>query len=136
MRGGHVGDHGLGAHRSGGYFVAPTIFEATSNRLRIAPEEIFGPAMTVIPFSDVDEVVRLANDTPYGLAASMWTQDITRALRTAKSVWAGVVWINDSQPAPTEGLLGGDKQSGIGRELGPYALDAYLERKQVYSNLA
>ena len=114
----------------------PTIFEARSNDLRIAREEIFGPVMTVLPFHDVDEVVRLANDTEYGLAAAIWTRDITRALTTAKAVRAGVVWINDSQPAPSESLWGGFKQSGIGRELGPYALDAYLEAKQIYVNLA
>jgi acyl-CoA reductase-like NAD-dependent aldehyde dehydrogenase len=119
-----------------GYFVPPTIFEAASNELRIAREEIFGPVMTVLPFDDVDDVVRLANDTEYGLAAAIWTRDIGLALRTAKAVRAGVVWINDSQPAPSEALWGGYKQSGIGRELGPYALDAYLETKQIYVNLA
>ncbi len=120
---------------AGGYFVPPTIFEATSNDLRIAREEIFGPVMTVLPFDTVDEVVRLANDTEYGLAAAIWTRDLSTALRTARAVRAGVVWINDSQPAPTESLWGGYKQSGIGRELGPYALDAYLERKQIYITL-
>ena len=113
----------------------PTIFEAT-NGLRIAREEIFGPVMAVLPFADVDEVVALANDTEYGLAAAIWTRDIGLALRTAKAVRAGVVWINDSQPAPSETMWGGYKQSGIGRELGPYALDAYLETKQIYINLA
>ena len=120
---------------AGGYFVPPTIFETTSNDLRIAREEIFGPVMTVLPFHDVDEVVRLANDTEYGLAAAIWTRDLTTALRTARAVRAGVVWINDSQPAPTEAMWGGYKQSGIGRELGPYALEAYLERKQIYITL-
>jgi acyl-CoA reductase-like NAD-dependent aldehyde dehydrogenase len=119
----------------GGYFHGPTIFEATSNRLRIAQEEIFGPVMTVLPFDSVDEVVTMANDTPYGLAAAIWTRDVGVALRTAKAVRAGVVWINDSQPAPSETMWGGFKQSGIGRELGPYALDAYLERKQIYIRL-
>jgi acyl-CoA reductase-like NAD-dependent aldehyde dehydrogenase len=119
---------------AGGYFVPPTIFEAT-NDARIAREEIFGPVATVIPFSDVDEAVRLSNDTEYGLAAAIWTRDIGLALRTAKAVRAGVVWVNDSQPAPSEAIWGGYKQSGIGRELGPYALDAYLETKQIYINL-
>lgn len=121
---------------SGGYFVPPTIFESTSNDVRIAREEIFGPVMTVIPFRSIDEVVALANDTEYGLAAAIWTRDIGRALRTAKAIRAGVVWINDSQPAPTETMWGGYKHSGIGRELGPYALDAYLESKHIYINLA
>jgi acyl-CoA reductase-like NAD-dependent aldehyde dehydrogenase len=120
---------------AGGFFVPPTIFEATTQQ-RIAREEIFGPVATVIPFSDVDEVVAMSNDTEYGLAAAIWTDDIGLALRTARAVRAGVVWINDSQPAPTESMWGGYKQSGIGRELGPYALDAYLETKQIYINLA
>ncbi|MEY2959700.1 MAG: hypothetical protein RLZZ01_2268 [Actinomycetota bacterium] len=117
-----------------GYFVPPTIFEAT-NELRIAREEIFGPVACVIPFDDTAEVVRLANDTEYGLAAAIWTTDITTALTTARAVRAGVVWINDSQPAPSEAVWGGYKQSGLGRELGPYALDGYLETKQIYVNL-
>ena len=116
---------------AGGYFVAPTIFEATSNDLRIAREEIFGPVMTVIPFDDVDEVVRLANDTEYGLAAAIWTRDITKALRTARAVRAGVVWINDSQPAPSESLWGGYKQSGIGRETHKMMLDHYQQTKNM-----
>ena len=103
---------------------------------RIAREEIFGPVAAVIPFTEVDEVVALSNDTEYGLAAAIWTRDIGLALRTARAVRAGVVWINDSQPAPSETMWGGYKQSGIGRELGPYALDAYLETKQIYINLS
>jgi acyl-CoA reductase-like NAD-dependent aldehyde dehydrogenase len=117
-----------------GFFVAPTIFEAT-NHQRIAREEIFGPVAAVIPFETVDDVVAMSNDTEYGLAAAIWTRDIGLALRTAQAVRAGVVWINDSQPAPSESMWGGFKQSGIGRELGPYALDAYLENKQIYINL-
>jgi acyl-CoA reductase-like NAD-dependent aldehyde dehydrogenase len=118
-----------------GFFVPPVIFEARSNDLRIAREEIFGPVMTVLPFRGIDEAVRLANDTEYGLAAAIWTSDITTALTTARRVRAGVVWVNDSQPAPSETMWGGYKQSGVGRELGPYALDAYLESKQIYINL-
>jgi acyl-CoA reductase-like NAD-dependent aldehyde dehydrogenase len=123
----------------GGYFHGPTIFDTGGsndpNSFRIAQEEIFGPVATVIPFDDTDDAIRIANDTPYGLAAAIWTSDIGTALRTARAVRAGVVWINDSQPAPSETMWGGFKQSGIGRELGPYALDAYLERKQIYIRL-
>ncbi|MGA1440686.1 MAG: aldehyde dehydrogenase family protein [Ilumatobacteraceae bacterium] len=119
---------------AGGYFVPPTIFEAT-NDIRIAREEIFGPVVCVIPFDDTDEVIRLANDTEYGLAAAVWTTNVTTALTTARALRAGVVWINDSQPAPSEAIWGGYKQSGLGRELGPYGLEGYLETKQIYVNL-
>ena len=118
-----------------GFFVPPVVFEATSNRLRIAQEEIFGPVATVLPFRSLDEVVALANDTEYGLAAAIWTRDVQLAFRAAKAVRAGVVWVNDSQPAPSEAMWGGFKQSGLGRELGPYAMDAYLESKHVYVRL-
>jgi len=119
-----------------GYFVPPTVFYDVTNDMRIAREEIFGPVAAVLPFDDPDEVVRLSNDTTYGLAAAVWTRDITKALRTARALRAGVVWINDSQPAPTEAPWGGYKQSGIGRELGPQGLEDYLELKHIYVNLA
>jgi acyl-CoA reductase-like NAD-dependent aldehyde dehydrogenase len=119
----------------GGFFVPPMIFEVDDQRPRIAREEIFGPVMTVIPFTDTAEAIALANDTEYGLAAAVWTRNIALAMNTAKAIRAGVVWVNDSQPAPSEGLWGGYKQSGVGRELGRYALDAYLETKQIYVNL-
>jgi betaine-aldehyde dehydrogenase len=121
---------------AGGYFVPPTIFAGVRNDMRIAREEIFGPVMAVLPFDEPDEVVRLANDTAYGLAAAVWTRDIKKALRTARALKAGVVWINDSQPAPSEAPWGGFKQSGVGRELGPWGLDDYLEIKHIYVNLA
>ena len=120
---------------AGGFFVAPSVFEVPDHSPAIAREEIFGPVATVFRFEDVDEVVRQANNTEYGLAAAIWTRDINLALTTARRVRAGVVWVNDSQPAPSESLWGGYKQSGVGRELGRYALDAYLETKQIYINL-
>jgi acyl-CoA reductase-like NAD-dependent aldehyde dehydrogenase len=118
-----------------GYFVPPTIFADVTNDARIAREEIFGPVMTVIPFTDPDEVVGLANDNEYGLAAAVWTRDIKKAINTAKALRAGIVWINDTQPAPTEAPWGGYKQSGIGRELGREGVEDYLEAKHIWINL-
>ncbi len=119
-----------------GYFVPPTIFADATNDVTIAREEIFGPVMTVIPFSDVDEAIRLSNDNDYGLAAAVWSKDITKALNTARALRAGIVWINDTQPAPTEAPWGGYKQSGIGRELGAHGVEDYLEAKHIYINLS
>jgi betaine-aldehyde dehydrogenase len=119
-----------------GYFVPPTIFADVSNDARIAREEIFGPVMSVIPFSSAEEVVEMSNDNDYGLAAAVWTRDIKKAINTAKSLRAGIVWINDTQPAPTEAPWGGYKQSGVGRELGREGVDDYMEAKHIYINLA
>lgn len=118
-----------------GYYVPPAIFTDATNDIRISREEIFGPVMTVIPFDTVEEVIAASNDNDYGLAAAVWTKDITKAFRTAKALRAGTVWINDTQPAPTEAPWGGMKQSGIGRELGPWSMDDYLELKHIWVNL-
>jgi len=118
-----------------GYYVEPTIFYDVDNSARIAREEIFGPVASVIPFDAEADAIRIANDTPYGLAAAVWTRDIYKAFRVVKSLRAGVVWVNHMQPTYVEAPWGGYKQSGFGRELGPWGLEEYLETKQVFVNL-
>ena len=119
-----------------GYFVPPTIFADVDNDARIAREESSDPVMSVIPFTSPEEVVALSNDNEYGLAAAVWTRDIKKGLNTARALRAGIVWIDDTQPAPTEAPWGGYKQSGIGRELGSQGIEDYLESKHIYVNLA
>jgi len=118
-----------------GYYVEPTIFYDVDNTARIAREEIFGPVASVIPFDGEADAIRIANDTPYGLAAAVWTRDIYKAFRVVKSLRAGIVWVNHMQPTYVEAPWGGYKQSGFGRELGPWGLEEYLETKQVFVNL-
>jgi betaine-aldehyde dehydrogenase len=119
-----------------GYYVEPTIFSDVDNGARIAREEIFGPVAAVIPFDGEAEAIRIANDTPYGLAAAVWSRDIFRAFRVVKAVRAGIVWVNHMQPTYVEAPWGGYKQSGFGRELGPWGVEEYLETKQVHINLS
>src|SRR5271154_6123038 len=118
-----------------GYYVEPTIFYDVDNSARIAREEIFGPVAAVIPFDDEADALRIANDTPFGLAAAVWSRDIYRALRMVKAIRAGVIWVNHMQPTYVEAPWGGFKQSGFGRELGIHGIDEYLETKQVHINL-
>ncbi|HEY7460403.1 MAG TPA: aldehyde dehydrogenase family protein [Gemmatimonadota bacterium] len=118
-----------------GYFVEPTVFYDVDNSYRIAQEEIFGPVMSVIPFGDEADALRIANDTSYGLAAAVWTRDIFKAFRIVKSLEAGIVWVNHMQPTYVEAPWGGMKMSGFGRELGRWGVEEYLETKQVYVNL-
>ena len=118
-----------------GYFVEPTIFFDVDNSAQIAREEIFGPVMSVIPFDDEAEALKIANDTPYGLAAAVWSRDIFKCLRMVKRLEAGIVWVNHMQPTYVEAPWGGYKMSGIGRELGPWGAEEYLQVKQVHINL-
>jgi acyl-CoA reductase-like NAD-dependent aldehyde dehydrogenase len=115
-----------------GYWFPPTVLAPVSNSDRAAREEIFGPVACVIPFADEGEAVEIANDTIYGLSGSIWTRDGARALRVARAIETGVLSINSNTSVRVATPFGGFKQSGIGRELGPDALDAYTEVKNVY----
>jgi (Z)-2-((N-methylformamido)methylene)-5-hydroxybutyrolactone dehydrogenase len=117
-----------------GWFVEPTIFTGVTNDMRIAREEVFGPVLSVIPFDTEDEAVTLANDTPYGLAAGFWTQDLARAITLPKRLRAGTVWVNAYRVVSYLAPFGGFKQSGIGRENGIDAIREYLEPKSVFLN--
>jgi aldehyde dehydrogenase (NAD+) len=114
-----------------GYFIRPTVFADVQDDMTIAQEEIFGPVMSVIAFKDVDEVIARANKTDYGLAAGVWTNDIKKAHAVANGVRAGTVWVNCYHVLDTRAPFGGFKQSGMGRELGEYALHEYTEVKTV-----
>lgn len=114
-----------------GYFVEPTLFTGVKDDMRIAREEIFGPVMSVLKFSDTDEVAKRANDSPFGLAAAVWTKDISKAHKMAAELRAGTVWVNCYDVFDAAAPFGGFKQSGVGREKGAAGLEAYLETKTV-----
>lgn len=128
----------LGGNTLGGpgFWVEPTILTGVRNDMAIAREEVFGPVLVVIPYHDDDDAVAIANDTDYGLAASIWSADNARALDMAGRIQTGSVWINDAHQINCQVPFGGYKQSGVGRELGPDALDAYTEVKTVHLDLS
>ncbi len=117
---------------SGGCYYEPTVFSDVTQDMTIAQSEIFGPVVSILPFDTEEDAIRIANDTPYGLSASIWTRDIARALRVTCKVESGVISVNSSSSVHLEMPFGGFKQSGIGRELGPTALDMYSEVKSVF----
>ncbi|TKD67714.1 aldehyde dehydrogenase family protein [Pseudalkalibacillus hwajinpoensis] len=118
-----------------GHFIAPTIFADVTNDMTIAREEIFGPVLSVIRYSEVEEAIRMANDTIYGLAAGVWTADVNKAYKVVRKLRAGVVWINDWHMLRNDAPFGGYKQSGIGREMGRHSLDAYTQIKHVHTSM-
>ena len=124
-----------GERNGGGYFVEPTLFTGVSDEMRIAREEIFGPVLVAMPFDDLEEVARRANDTEYGLAAGLWTRDISNAHKLAARLEAGNVYVNTWGGGDPAAPFGGYKASGIGREKGHANLDAYLETKTVWTQL-
>ena len=126
---------GGNAHSDKGFYIQPTVFTDVKDSMRIFREEIFGPVVTISSFETEDEAVNRANDTTYGLGASVFTKDLERAHRVAAEIEAGMVWINSSQDCDPRIPFGGVKQSGIGRELGEAGLEAYTQIKAVHVNM-
>ncbi len=131
VAGGSRADIGTGR----GYFMQPTIFDNVTPEMTIAREEIFGPVLATIEFSDLDEAIARANDSPYGLAAAVWTKDIKKAHYVARRLQAGTVWVNTYNVYDTAAGFGGYKQSGFGREMGVHALEHYTQVKTVWVDL-
>jgi phenylacetaldehyde dehydrogenase len=127
----------VGGHRHGdrGYFFEPTVIANTRPDMRVVNEEIFGPVVVAAPFDDLDQLAAMANDTPYGLGAGIWTHDISKAHLLAKKIRAGTVYINCYNIFDAALPFGGYKRSGWGREMGHEALEAYTEVKAVYAQL-
>lgn len=119
-----------------GWFVEPTIFSGVNNQMRIAREEVFGPVLSIIPFEDEEDAIAIANDSPYGLAAGVWTTSIKRAIRSSERLEAGSVWVNTYRAVSYMSPFGGYKRSGVGRENGQDAIWGYLQTKSVWISTA
>jgi len=117
---------------TGGYYVEPTIFDAVSNDMTIAREEIFGPVLSALSFSELDEAIAVANDTIYGLSAGIWTDDVNVAHRAARAIKAGIVWVNTFDAGDISSPFGGFKQSGFGRDKSIHALDKFTDLKAIW----
>ena len=127
----------VGGGRAGqrGYFVQPTVMTGVQHDHRVAREEIFGPVLVAMPYDDLDEVAAWANDTPYGLGASIWSNNLSKVHRLIPKIQSGTVWVNCHSTLDPGMPFGGYKQSGMGRDMGRTALDAYLETKSVFINI-
>src|SRR5690606_13392527 len=117
-----------------GQFVQPTVFKQVNNQMRIAREEVFGPVTACIPFDTEEEAIEIANDSPYGLAAGIWTSSMSRALELPAKLQAGIVWVNMYRAISVLSPFGGVKRSGLGREHGLEGINAYLETKSIWVN--
>jgi acyl-CoA reductase-like NAD-dependent aldehyde dehydrogenase len=129
-----TGGQAPGGALADGFFVEPTIFSSVTNDMRIAREEIFGPVVCALPFTDLPDAIRRGNDTPFGLAAGVWTRDLAKAHQAAAALDAGTVWVNCYNAFDNASPWGGTKQSGWGREKGPYGLDLFTQVKSVIIN--
>jgi phenylacetaldehyde dehydrogenase len=126
-----------GARKQGaGFFVKPTVLVDTDHSMKVVREEIFGPVLVAMPFDDIDSVVAKANDTPYGLGASIWSNDLSAIHKLVPRIKAGTVWVNCHSLLDNAMPFGGFKQSGFGRELGRAVIDMYTETKSVLINYA
>ena len=119
-----------------GFFMRPTILADVTNDMRVAQEEIFGPVVVIIKFKDEADAIRMANDSVYGLAGGVWTKDINRAIRVARAVEAGRMWVNTFGTVPAGAPFGGYKQSGYGRETHKVILEHYTQMKNIIINLS
>lgn len=126
---------GLGGEHANGYFLEPTVLAETTHAMKVVQEEIFGPVLVAMRWTEIDDLVGMANDSPYGLAAGLWTNDLTKAHQVAAAIKAGTVWINCFNMTDPASPFGGYKQSGWGREMGRGVLEQYTETKSVWVNL-